>query len=214
MMDFDGTITNQDTNDALFRHFGTKDNEHIEWLYAIGKIGTREGMKRHFDTLSITADEMKQYLVENITIDDAFASFHEKVIANYMPYTIVSGGFVSNIETIFNHGGFPIDCILANELHFENHRIKVQFYHDEANCLCDEAACGNCKTRHLRYFQSKGYEVIYIGDGLTDRCVAEAADIVFATGYLKQYCEKQMIPPHIPFDSFEDIDHEMFGKDV
>jgi 2-hydroxy-3-keto-5-methylthiopentenyl-1-phosphate phosphatase len=50
--------------------------------------------------------------------------------------------------------------------------------------------------------------VIYIGDGYTDLCPVQHADLVFATGRLAQECADRK-RPFISFQTFFDIEHEL-----
>jgi len=46
--------------------------------------------------------------------------------------------------------------------------------------------------------------IIFVGDGYSDYCAAEHADIVFAKKHLAAYCNKNRIP-HYPWTSFFDV---------
>jgi 2-hydroxy-3-keto-5-methylthiopentenyl-1-phosphate phosphatase len=46
-----------------------------------------------------------------------------------------------------------------------------------------------------------GSEVVYVGDGYSDRCAAEDADRVFARRGLAAYLEER----GVPFEPFEDF---------
>jgi 2-hydroxy-3-keto-5-methylthiopentenyl-1-phosphate phosphatase len=47
-------------------------------------------------------------------------------------------------------------------------------------------------------------EVVYIGDGISDRCAAEASDRVFATRELASYLDERGVP-YEHFDDFHSI---------
>ena len=47
-------------------------------------------------------------------------------------------------------------------------------------------------------------KICYIGDGTSDLCVAQKADILFATKKLQKYCEENAIK-YFPFQSFCNI---------
>jgi 2-hydroxy-3-keto-5-methylthiopentenyl-1-phosphate phosphatase len=52
--------------------------------------------------------------------------------------------------------------------------------------------------------RAAGHRVVVCGDGTTDRCAADAADFVFATGRLVAYCRSRGID-HRPFDTFHEV---------
>jgi len=51
---------------------------------------------------------------------------------------------------------------------------------------------------------TNGGEVVYIGDGYSDRCAAESADRVFARRGLARWLDERGIPFE-PFDDFHDV---------
>ncbi len=64
--------------------------------------------------------------------------------------------------------------------------------------------CGFCKGTVVRELRRLGHKVLVCGDGTADRCAADAADFVFATGRLVGYCRSKGIA-HRPFDSFDEV---------
>ena len=76
-------------------------------------------------------------------------------------------------------------------------------WHEQTIC----AACGEaCKRGGL---PAEG-EVVYVGDGISDRCAAQAADRVFATRGLARYFDERNLP-YEPFDDFHDIVRALTG---
>jgi 2-hydroxy-3-keto-5-methylthiopentenyl-1-phosphate phosphatase len=55
----------------------------------------------------------------------------------------------------------------------------------------------------VREFGGDG-EIVYVGDGYSDRCAAEASDRVFATKELARYLDDRGVI-YEPFDDFHDI---------
>ena len=64
--------------------------------------------------------------------------------------------------------------------------------------------CGNCKGARADDQRRLGYEVVMIGDGLSDRCGARAADRVVARGDLLEWCRREGVPAE-PFEDFADV---------
>ncbi|MFH1486745.1 MAG: hypothetical protein ABIH46_11805, partial [Chloroflexota bacterium] len=60
------------------------------------------------------------------------------------------------------------------------------------------------KTAYVDFFQQKGYKVVYIGDGLSDRVPASKASYVFARGSLLDSCRSSGVP-HSAFSDFRDV---------
>lgn len=207
--DFDGTISTQDTNDLLFKTYGNSKNEQIENLYKRGKIGTKEGMLRHFQEINIDEENYSKFVLNKITLDSGFKRFYKMVREHNIPFIVVSGGFINAINLLFKRENIELKKVYANKLLFHKEGISIEFLHKKVGCNSNFGDCGNCKLLYLESFKKEGKQVIFIGDGLTDRCIAEKADIVFAKKKLKEYCVNNGIK-HIEYRSFNDISKILF----
>lgn len=221
LCDFDGTITTQDTLVKLLDTFAEKDWRFIEKKVRSEGFGNRIALRQEFGLCSpkkATKERIVQALNEDIEIDPYFKQFLEFCEREGYEFLIVSGGFSLCIETIlkkYNLGNVPY---YANKLLFprinasggngrrtaasagEKNKLAIDYPYSADDCR----ECGNCKTMHLRKYRAMGYYIIYIGDSTTDRCPARYADLVFAKGYLSEYCLKEKID-HIVYETFADI---------
>jgi len=68
----------------------------------------------------------------------------------------------------------------------------------------DETVCATCGEECKRRALPAEGEVVYVGDGFSDRCAALAADRVFATRDLADYLAARSVPFE-PFDTFDDV---------
>jgi 2-hydroxy-3-keto-5-methylthiopentenyl-1-phosphate phosphatase len=76
---------------------------------------------------------------------------------------------------------------------------KVRWRYDQT---CD--SCGeSCKRSIVRELADED-ELVYVGDGFSDRCAAEASDLVFATRGLADYLDERGIS-YERFDDFHDV---------
>ncbi|HEY4612759.1 MAG TPA: 2-hydroxy-3-keto-5-methylthiopentenyl-1-phosphate phosphatase, partial [Bacteroidota bacterium] len=87
---------------------------------------------------------------------------------------------------------------------FVNHGKATKFvpsfpYRDEE---CDR--CGNCKRNHLLTISGDDDVLVYVGDGISDRCPVRYADIVFAKHSLVSYCQRQNIS-YYRYRTFGDV---------
>jgi 2-hydroxy-3-keto-5-methylthiopentenyl-1-phosphate phosphatase len=108
---------------------------------------------------------------------------------------VLSSGFEEIIEPVLRHIGLGDVEVLANSVEATPEGWRV-IWRDEIIC----AVCGEpCKRGGL----PEG-EIVYVGDGISDRCAALASQRVFATRGLARYLADEAVP-YEPFDDFHDI---------
>ena len=205
--DFDGTITLEDTNDLLFLTCGTAENEEIENDFRAGKKDDRETMKRHFGVARLTFEEYFYFLDTKVKVDTGFDSFLKFLHGQELPLFIVSGGYRIAIERVLGKEKLEGVQIFANDLQLDNGYL-TPFYAME-NHVCTEpiGPCGNCKKICIDTIRRKtGKKILYIGDGLTDRCVIHKTDLVFAKENLAlaEHCRANS-SPYISFTCLGEI---------
>lgn len=211
VIDFDGTITRQDSNALLVEVFGDEYNQEIEQRFIAGKMGTREAMEKHFASLNLTEQQYIDFILQEIEIDPGFHDFYRNVQRNNLPLAVVSGGYINAITAVFAREGLSLPTILANKLVFSPQGIRNVFYHQQPACSMEYGPCGNCKAEHIRRYKLDQGQVIFIGDGLTDRCAARYADTVFAKGSLASFCRENNIP-YRRYVDFWDLNELIFGR--
>ena len=136
-----------------------------------------------------------------VPVDPGFAGFVEYCRGRGWPLTILSGGLAPLIRAVLEREGLGSVPFAANDLAFDpDGRWRVV----QAATPRINALCNHCKSHWLVAAKRKGERVVYIGDGTTDRCPAGHADLLFAKGGLRQWCEEQQMP-HLPFAGFAEI---------
>jgi 2-hydroxy-3-keto-5-methylthiopentenyl-1-phosphate phosphatase len=109
---------------------------------------------------------------------------------------IVSSGFRELIEPVLEREGAPDVELLSNTVDADPDGWKVRFRVSET---CE--VCGQPCKRSTAAALADGTELVYVGDGYSDRCAAESADVVFARRGLAAYLEER----GVPFEHFEDF---------
>jgi 2-hydroxy-3-keto-5-methylthiopentenyl-1-phosphate phosphatase len=143
-----------------------------------------------FSTVRAPLAQVAAWLVENVRIR---SGFHE-LVDRFRPL-VVSSGFHELIEPVLARESVTVE-LLANQLDARPEGWRV-LWRDEAAC----AVCGEpCKRSTL----PEGGEVVYVGDGYSDRCVALAADRVFARDGLADYLDEQGLA-YERFDTLNDV---------
>lgn len=103
--DFDGTITNQDSNDYMTDNLGygtalrKKGNEDV--LY--NRRTFRDSFEEMLNSIKTPFNECIDILRKNITLDPGFKDFFEWARENNVPIVVLSGGMTPVIRALLGH---------------------------------------------------------------------------------------------------------------
>ncbi len=198
-LDFDGTITLEDSCFLMIQQFCRPGWEEINEQWEQGGIGTLECARRTFALFEASREELVMFL-QQIPVDPGFKDFVKIAEENGDSIFILSDGYDLNIKTIFAANGIEPIPFYANKLLYTAGKFDLDSpYH---NPLCEK--CGTCKTNLLEKLRGEENQTIYIGDGSSDKCPVKQADIIFAKEKLMAYCKKQGYPAK-GFERFQEI---------
>lgn len=196
-VDFDGTITKVDTCAAMVEAFAKDGGEQINKLWEDKKLSTEDCANMTFDLFKADIEDVRK-LLEGIEIDEYFKEFLSICKDKDYKVYILSDGYDFCIKTILDK--YDIDVpYYSNKLIF-NEKFKIECPLKNNSC----GSCGTCKTSLMNKLKEPGDEVVYIGDGYSDTCAAMSGNIVFAKGFLLEYCRQKGIDV-VPYNSFNDI---------
>lgn len=199
LIDFDITISKNDSTDVLLEIHNKQKKQEILELYRNGKLTIREYIKYGLESLDLTKEEYINTLKNNVKIDDTFQYF----LDNKFNYRIVSAGSNLNVLASLLGNGIEIkeDMIISNNLVFDNDKITVVNTY-----LDDNSYYGVDKGAIVKEFQNNGYRVIYLGDGPSDYEAAKVADYVFARSgtRLVNFCNNNNIE-FLEFENFIEV---------
>jgi 2-hydroxy-3-keto-5-methylthiopentenyl-1-phosphate phosphatase len=200
--DFDGTITTKDVGDAMFEHFGDVNvcNKSFE-EYRNGKISARECWRQGCASVpSVTKEEFLSFALSH-PIDSEFVPFVKFCSSQNIPVMVVSDGFDAYIEPVLKREQLAWLPRFSNTMQFNpDGTIEPLFPNTDAQCM----QCANCKRNLILTNAADNQVIVYIGDGYSDRCPAQFADVVFAKDSLVRYCEMNNITFH-RFSTFHDV---------
>jgi 2-hydroxy-3-keto-5-methylthiopentenyl-1-phosphate phosphatase len=199
VVDFDGTITEEDLLDEIALRFGDPEvYQEVDRGLDEQKLTLREVITREFEPVRKPLDEVVQWELENVRIRPGFRELVDRAKSRGWRFVIVSSGFHELIEPILEREGVEVE-LHANRVDPRAEGWRVLWQYDES---CD--SCGeSCKRSIVREFAGDD-EIVYVGDGYSDRCAAEASDRVFATKGLARYLDERGVS-YEPFDDFHDI---------
>ncbi|KAK4230319.1 HAD-like domain-containing protein [Podospora fimiseda] len=210
--DFDGTITQQDSNDFMTDNLGfgaelrKKGNEDV--LY--GRRDFRDSFKDMLDSIDTPFDECIDILRKNITLDPGFKEFFEWAKENNVPIVVLSGGMEPIIRALLAHmlgeeEAATLQIVSNDVVPRPGKSINEKggweiTYHDDSGF-------GHDKSIEIRPYARLPAEerptLFYAGDGVSDLSAAKETDLLFAKAGrdLVSYCERESVP----FTTFQDF---------
>lgn len=200
--DFDGTIATNDVGDAMFEHFGDMSVCSDSFAsYRRGEISARECWIRGFRSMRPLRRQEFVDFASSQSIDPGFRPFVDYCASRNIEVNVVSDGFDAYIDPVLTRERFTDLPRFMNRLVFHpDGSVTPLFPHTDAEC----ERCANCKRNHMLTRSNDSNVIVYIGDGISDRCPVRFADVVFAKDSLVSFCETNNITFH-RFETFADV---------
>lgn len=205
-VDFDGTITTRDVGNRLFRELGGAVCEGFIAEYHDGKISAQELFRREaaaagsFDPADLHA------LLDRQTIDPGFTDFVTFCTSRNIEFHIVSDGLDYYIDRILRAHGIHGASYVANAAALvpagSNGKRSLSLNFPHSDSVCDRCAC--CKRNFMLTLAGDEDIIVFVGEGYSDRCPAQYADIVFAKEDLQSFCQRENIS-YFLYASFHDV---------
>lgn len=204
-VDYDGTITVEDTVNIILDTYGAPDWREISDRLDAEDVGDIKRMSAEFVGLNVPLQTVIDFVRANVHIDETFKDFVEYVRARGWEIVVLSQGLRQSLETVFEKYGITGVEWHANALGGPDGKLHIEF--PERGAVVDEFYRdreGVYKPGYVRRASRAGLTTVYIGDGITDREPAAVADVVFAKRYLKKYLTEKGLP-FTPFETFAEI---------
>jgi HAD superfamily phosphoserine phosphatase-like hydrolase len=202
LCDFDGTVALEDVGNRFFARFVP---DRAAWQHVIddwrgGRAGGREVLARECELAVVDEAEAARF-VEGRAIDPAFPAFVDAVRAAGGEVAIASDGLLFYVRRILDAHGLGHVVARANHVRFAGGRL-VPGFGSAAGEGCGR--CGTCKGAVLAELARGHATTVFVGDGLSDRCGARAADVVYARDDLMTFCRATGLAAR-PFATFADV---------
>lgn len=208
LCDFDGTITIKDALYYFFKTYCEDGWQEVESLWQNRKIGSKECLKKELALVQNLCPELINDYTKSVDIDESFIDFFNFTTENDIDLYIVSDGIDYFIEKILENHNIKGIKIISNHGEFKNDEFKLSYPNNGKNCVNN---LGTCKCNVLSEMKTKYEKVIFVGDGVSDFCVANKADLLFAKKSLVNYCEENGIK-YFKYNNFDDIKNKLFVK--
>ena len=201
-VDFDGTISTVDVGDTIFRKFA--DREKVDKVIVRllnDEISAKQSWMSMCEITGEVNKEELDKLIDSIEIDQTFHELVDFCNAGSMELYVLSDGFDYYINRILEKENIKGLTVYSNKLTLnEAGRLSPDFPYFDVSC----PSSANCKRNHIITHSGDEDFTIFIGDGNSDKFVAEYCDFIFAKDDLLKYCERERIT-YYPYKNFQDI---------
>lgn len=206
-IDFDGTISPVDISNTFFTRFAAPEASEAVEEWKKGNISSTECLRRELEAYKGDITALKEF-ARNQEMDQGFFRIKEVCERRGIDIYIVSDGLDYYIRPFLARHGID-ETLYTNRLDVSGAEPELSFPYYNEDC----GRCANCKSSHVKKAMAAGKVAIYVGDGLSDKCAASQADIVFAKRDLAAYCDENGIP-YTRFDSLDEVAESIMSADL
>lgn len=195
-VDFDGTITMEDTLAGAMRKFiDPAEFALYSEKLARGEVTLSQVVRRAYDGApSSLLPELLDY-VRSVPLRPGFAEFLDTCEELDIPVVVISGGIRQFLEQKMGPYRDRLLGMHAVELDVSGPRMRLISEYDDGSELLK-------KTDVMALYPCS--RSIGIGDSFTDRNMAQAVDTVFARDVLAQFLDR-LGRPYIPYEDFYSV---------
>jgi 2-hydroxy-3-keto-5-methylthiopentenyl-1-phosphate phosphatase len=200
-IDFDGTVTKEDTGEAVFSEFG--DREIVDRVIADllnDRISAKDCWIKLCGSVENIDEEKLSSFINTIDIDPSFPEFISFCRSNNIEHYILSDGFDYYIRRILNRENLSEVKYYSNSLIVKNGKLIPSFPYEDS----EFPTSANCKRNHIINHSGDDEFTVFIGDGNSDKNTIGFCDFIFAKDDLLRFCESQRIA-YYPFNNFADV---------
>jgi 2-hydroxy-3-keto-5-methylthiopentenyl-1-phosphate phosphatase len=194
VLDWDGTVTEVDSLHMVLVEFGDVGIYDAAENRLGRELTLHEVIALEFETVRAPLSDVVDWVRDNVRVRSGFAELVEK-----RRPLVVSSGFHELITPVLEREGIALD-VRANRVDPRPGGWRAVFRAETPCAVCGQP-CKRADVAGLEPFA-------YAGDGFSDRCVALAADRVFARDGLASYLERRGVP-YQAFEDFHDVERAL-----
>ena len=193
-LDWDGTVTERDSLHMVIERFGDLEVFHALERELERDLTLEEVIAAEMATITAPFKEVVGWVLANVRVRDGL----QALVEHHDPI-IVSAGFHEFIAPVLEREGVRAR-VVANKVEASAEGWRASFR--------PGATCPVCGERCKRNALEPGAAVVYVGDGISDRCVSLAAARVFARDGLASWLAANEVP-YEPFGDLGDVLHAL-----
>lgn len=199
--DFDGTITEKDVSFLLLDAFADSSWRQMLKQYQQGRLSVGTFNRRAFAMIKADKQTLLDLVLNSgqVTIRPGFPELRSYCSQNDLELVIVSNGQDFYIDAILSKLGINDIEVFAATSSFGPEGVEVRYIGPDGNEIEE-----SFKETYTRLFLSRGYRIIYVGNGISDIYAARQAHHVFATGDLLGKCRETRLDC-TPFNDLNDV---------
>jgi 2-hydroxy-3-keto-5-methylthiopentenyl-1-phosphate phosphatase len=199
--DFDGTITEKDVAYILLDNFADGNWRQLLQDYMAGKMAVGTFNRMAFAMVKADRQTLIDFTLKSgqVKVRSGFVELLKYCARKGVEFVIVSNGLHFYIETILDDMGIKGIDIFAAQSRFSPEGMKVKYVGPDGKQM--EAGFKEAYTELLK---RRGFNIVYVGNGISDIYPARRAIRVFATGELLELCRETELDC-IPFADFHDV---------
>ena len=199
--DFDGTITQKDISYLLLDAFADRDWRQLLDEYRAGRISVGVFSTKAFAMVKADKQTLLDFIFKEggAKIRAGFGELVSYCSKEGFKFVIISNGLDFYIEAILRDIGVENIEVFAAQTQFSPDGLEVKYIGPDGRQLED-----SFKEAYTELFLGRGYRVVYIGDGMSDRSPASKANYIFARDDLLAYCKEKNLNC-TPFADLNDV---------
>lgn len=199
--DFDGTITQRDTLRLIVGRYGSTEVwDEIEPRLRRGEVSLEHAMELEFAAVYATPADVREYVRAEAPLRAGFVELVRWADESGHRVVVLSSGFRTVIDAVLADAGLDGLPVESHDAFFGATGTTINWAHRGERC---DHCARYCKRYDLARHR-RDEHVVYIGDGVSDRCASTAADVIFARDGLAEYLDSEGVAFR-EFDDFHDV---------